>query len=156
MVRVYEGAFDAHALRVAIVASRFNETIVRRLVEGAVDCLERHGVNADDIAVAWVPGAFELPVAAKRFAASGEVDAVVCVGVVIRGDTAHFDYVAGAAAKGILDAALDTGVPVTFGVLTTDSTAQATDRAGGKLGNKGFDAALAAIEMVGLFSSLPK
>jgi 6,7-dimethyl-8-ribityllumazine synthase len=155
-MRVYEGAFDAHALRVAVVASRFNEVIGRRLADGALDCLRRHGVNDDDISLAWVPGAMELPAAAKRFAASGEVDAVVCVGVVIRGDTPHFEYVAGGAAKGIVEAGLDTGVPITFGVLTTDTSEQAIERAGGKLGNKGFDAALAAIEMVSLFSSLPK
>jgi 6,7-dimethyl-8-ribityllumazine synthase len=155
-MRVYEGAFDAHALRVAVVASRFNEVIGRRLADGALDCLRRHGVNDDDISLAWVPGAMELPAAAKRFAASGEVDTVVCVGVVIRGDTPHFEYVAGGAAKGIVEAGLDTGVPITFGVLTTDTSEQAIERAGGKLGNKGFDAALAAIEMVSLFSSLPK
>jgi 6,7-dimethyl-8-ribityllumazine synthase len=156
MVRTYEGAFDAHAMRIAVVAGRFNETISRWLVEGALDCLRRHGVNDDDISLAWVPGAMELPATAKRLAASGEVDAVVCVGVVIRGGTPHFDYVAGGAAQGIVDAGLETGVPITFGVLTTDTSEQAAERAGGKLGNKGFDAALAAIEMVSLFSSLPK
>src|SRR3712207_454317 len=118
-VRTYEGTFDGKHLRVAVVASRFNETIVRRLVDGALDCLRRHGVNEQEISLAWVPGAFELPVAAKRFAASGDVDAVICLGVVIRGETPHFDYVAGGAARGITAAAEETGIPITFGVLTT-------------------------------------
>ncbi|MDQ3983131.1 MAG: 6,7-dimethyl-8-ribityllumazine synthase, partial [Actinomycetota bacterium] len=118
-MRTYEGTFDAGHLRVAIVASRFNESIVRSLVDGAVDCLRRHGVADDDLAVAWVPGAFEIPVAARRFAASGEVDAVVCLGVVIRGETAHFEFVAGGAAQGISAIAQETGVPATFGLLTT-------------------------------------
>lgn len=155
-VRTYEGSYDARQLRVAVVASRFNETIGKRLVEGALDGLRRHGVKNEDVFVAWVPGAFELPVAAKRIASSGEVDAIVCVGAVIRGETPHFEYVAGQAARGIADASIETGVPITFGVLTTEDTAQAAERAGGKLGNKGFDAALAAIEMASLFASLPK
>lgn len=156
MVRTYEGNFAGRHLRVAIVASRFNETIGRRLLEGALDCLQRHGVSDDDIIVAWVPGAFELPAAARRLAASGEVDAVACVGAVIRGETPHFDYVAARAAQGIGDASDATGVPITFGVLTTDTTEQAVERAGGKMGNKGFEAALAAIEMASLFDALPK
>lgn len=156
MTRDYEGTYDGRHLRVAVVVGRFNETIGRRLLDGALDCLRRHGLREDDISVAWVPGAFELPVAAKRFAASTEVDAVVCVGAVIRGETPHFDFVAGEAARGIGRASLDTGVPVTFGVLTADDSAQAADRAGGKMGNKGFEAALAAIEMANLLASLPK
>ena len=156
MTRYYEGRLDARRLRVAIVASRFNETIGKRLVGGALDCLRRHGAPEDDISIVWVPGAFELPLVARRIAASGEVDAVVCVGAVIRGETAHFDFVAGNAARGIGEAALVTGVPITLGVLTTDDTEQAAERAGGKLGNKGAEAALAAIEMVNLMSSLPK
>jgi 6,7-dimethyl-8-ribityllumazine synthase len=155
-VRTYEGTFEGKHLRVAVVASRFNETIVERLVDGALDCLRRHGVSDDDVAVAWVPGAFEVPLAARRFAASGDVDAVICLGVVIKGETAHFDFVAGGAAQGIAAAAQETGVPVTFGVLTTETVEQAADRAGGKMGNKGFQAALAAIEMASLFQSLPK
>ena len=155
-VRTYEGTFEGRGLRVAVVASRFNETIVRSLVDGAIDCLRRHGVSEDDVALAWVPGAFEIPVVARRFAASGEVDAVVCLGVVIRGETAHFEFVAGGAAQGITTATQDTGVPVTFGVLTTETAEQAADRAGGKMGNKGFEAALAAIEMASLLQSLPK
>ncbi len=156
MTQVYEGSFDGKRLRAAVVASRFNETVGKRLVEGALDCLKRHGVADGDVSVVWVPGAFELPAAAMRLASSGEVDAVVCVGAVIRGETAHFDYVAGHACNGIGEVALRTGIPVTLGVLTTENTEQAMERAGGKAGNKGFEAALAALEMVNLFSSLPK
>jgi 6,7-dimethyl-8-ribityllumazine synthase len=156
MTRSYEGSFDGRNLRVAVIASRFNETIAKSLLDGAVDCLARHGVADNDITVAWVPGAFELPAAAKRIAESGEVDAIVCVGAVIRGETPHFDYVAGHAARGVGDASLATGIPIAFGVLTTETVEQAANRAGGKMGNKGFEAALAAIEMANLFSSLPK
>ena len=156
MTRTYEGRFDGSRLRVAIVASRFNETIGRRLLQGALDCLRRHGVAEEDLFVAWVPGAFELPMTAERIASSGDVDAVVCVGAVIRGETPHFDLVAGHAATGIGEASMRTGIPITFGVLTTDDVAQAVERAGGKVGNKGFDAALAAIEMANLMTSLPK
>jgi 6,7-dimethyl-8-ribityllumazine synthase len=156
MTRTYEGGFDGRGVRVAVIASRFNETIGRRLVSGALDCLRRHGVAEEDLFVAWVPGAFELPAAARRIATSGDVDAIVCVGAVIRGETPHFDYVAGHAARGIGDVALNTGIPVTFGVLTTDNVEQAAARAGGKLGNKGFEAALAALELTNLFASLPK
>lgn len=154
--RTSVGDLSGRQLRVAVVVSRFNESIGGRLLDGALDCLRRHGVDDNDISVAWVPGAFELPLTAMRFASSGEVDAVVCLGAVIRGDTAHFEYVAGHASFGIGRASLDTGVPVTNGVLTTDDVQQAEDRAGGKLGNKGFEAALAAIEMVNLLASLPK
>ena len=152
----YEGSFDATHLRVAVIASRFNEAIVERLVEGALECLEKHGVPDEYVATVWVPGAFELPVTAKRVAASGEFDAVVCVGAVIRGDTPHFDYVAGEAARGITEASMETGIPITLGVLTTDTMEQAEERAGGSVGNKGFESALAAIEMANLFESLPK
>ena len=155
-MRTYEGAFEGRGLRVAIVASRFNETIVKGLVDGAVDCLRRHGVSDDDLSLTWVPGAFEIPVVARWFAASGDVHAVVCLGVVIRGETAHFDFVAGGAAQGISAISQETGVPVAFGVLTTETAEQAADRAGGKMGNKGFEAALAAIEMASLLQSLPK
>jgi 6,7-dimethyl-8-ribityllumazine synthase len=156
MMRTIEGTFDARDLRVGIVASRFNEAITKRLVEGASDCLIRHGVPDDSVTLVWVPGAFEIPAAAKRLIASGEVDALVCVGVVIRGETAHFDYVAGHAMNGIGALAVETGVPIGAGILTTENTAQAEDRAGGKMGNKGFEAAMAAIEMAGLYSRLPK
>jgi 6,7-dimethyl-8-ribityllumazine synthase len=155
-VTTYEGSFDARDMRVAIVASRFNETISKRLVDGALDCLRRHGAQDDNISIAWVPGAFELPGAAGRFATSGRIDAVVCIGCVIRGETPHFDYVAGSAANGIAALMARSDVPVTFGVLTTDTTEQAEARAGGKAGNKGFEAALAAIEMANLYSNLPK
>ena len=156
MTQLFEGSFDGRGLRIAIVASRFNETITKQLLEGALDGLSRHSVRDEDISVTWVPGAFELPVAARRLAATGEVDAVVCVGAVIRGETAHFDYVSQHAVGGIGKASLETGVPITCGVLTTEDAGQAQDRAGGKVGNKGFEAALAAIEMANLFASMPK
>ena len=144
---VYEGRLDAAGLRVAIVVSRFNDLITRQLLDGALDCVRRHGGDAEQSVVAWVPGAFEIPLAAQRLAASGKFDAVVCLGAVIRGATAHFEHVAGQTASGIARVALETGVPVSFGVLTTDTIDQALERAGIKGGNKGFDAALAAIEM---------
>ncbi len=156
ITQIYEGDFDGRNLRVAIVAGRFNETIVKQLVEGALDCLRRLHVKESDVSIVWVPGAFEIPSTVKRLATSGEVDAIVCLGAVIRGETAHFDYVAGHASHGIGAVALETGLPITNGVLTTENVAQATDRAGGKMGNKGFEAALAALEMANLFSSLPK
>ena len=156
MTQIYEGSFDGRGARVAVLASRFNESIGKRLVEGALDCLRRHGVADSDISVVWVPGAYELPAAAQRLAASGEVDALVCVGAVIRGETAHFDYVAGHAAAGIGEIATRTGLPIGFGVLTTENSEQALERAGGKAGNKGFEAARAALEMMNLFSALPK
>lgn len=155
-MNTYTGNYDARDLRIAVVASRFNETLSRRLVEGAVDEIVRHGASEDNVSVTWVPGAYELPLAAERIAGSGTVDACVCVGVVIRGETAHFEYVAGTAASGIADAARRTGVPITFGVLTTETTEQAEARAGGKLGNKGGEAAVAAIEMANLLAALPK
>ncbi|MDQ4057523.1 MAG: 6,7-dimethyl-8-ribityllumazine synthase [Actinomycetota bacterium] len=155
-MQTYEGALDGKRLRIAVVASRFNETICKRLVDGALQALSRHGVGDDDVSLTWVPGAFEIPAAAQRIAASGEVDAVVAIGAVIRGETAHFDYVAGTAASGVSSASLATGVPIAFGILTTDTTEQAADRAGGKLGNQGFEAGVAAIEMANLFASLPK
>lgn len=156
MTHTYEGSFDGRNLRVAIVAGRFNETIVKQLVAGAVDCLRRHNVKESDVSIVWVPGAFEIPATAKRLAASGELDAIVCLGAVIRGETAHFDYVAGHASNGIGAVALESGLPITNGVLTTENVAQAADRAGGKMGNKGSEAALAALEMANLFASLPK
>ena len=154
--RMIEGSYDGRHLRVAVVASRFNETITKQLLEGALDSLMRHGVPEDFVTVAWVPGAFEIPAAAKRLAASGEFEAIVCVGAVIRGDTAHFDFVAGHAMNGIARVSLDTGVPIAAGVLTTETVEQAADRAGGKMGNKGAEAAMAAIEMANLFAAAPK
>lgn len=152
----YEGNFDARDLRVALVASRFNESIVRRLVAGARDCLLRHGVPDESIDEIWVPGAFEIPAAARRAVATGRFDAIVTLGAVIRGETAHFDYVAGHALNGIGALSVEADIPITCGVLTTEDGGQAEDRAGGKVGNKGFEAALAALEMADLFASLPK
>jgi 6,7-dimethyl-8-ribityllumazine synthase len=155
-VTTLEGHYDARGRRFAVAASRFNAVIVGPLVDGALACLAKHGVGVEDIDVAWTPGAFELPVAARRLAASGGYDAVICLGAVVRGETPHFDYVSAEAARGISDASRDTGVPVIFGVLTTETMAQAHDRAGGKHGNKGWDAAMAAIEMASLLERLPK
>jgi 6,7-dimethyl-8-ribityllumazine synthase len=154
-VKVYEGTFRApEGARFAIVASRFNHFIVDRLVEGALDCLRRHGVNDSNMVVARTPGSWELPLVAGRLAKSGQFSAVVALSAVIRGATPHFDYVAGEAAKGLGQVMATTGVPVLFGVLTTDSLEQAIERAGTKAGNKGWDAALAAIEMVSLSGAL--
>ena len=152
-MRIYQGSLDASGLRVAIVASRFNEAVVERLVSGAQDCLRRHGAREDDLELAWVPGSWELPVVVQRLASSGRFDAVVALGAVVRGQTAHFDYVAGAAAD-VGRIAVATGVPITFGVLTTETFEQAVDRAGGKLGNKGWEAAQAAIETARLLADL--
>jgi 6,7-dimethyl-8-ribityllumazine synthase len=146
---------DGAGMRIALVAARFNADVTTALLEGATRALRARGVRDDDVALVWVPGAFELPVVAKRFAHSGAADAVVCLGAVIRGDTPHFDYVAGEAARGLQQAALDTGVPVVFGVLTTDTRRQALDRVGGCEGHKGEEAALTALEMVALFRRLP-
>jgi 6,7-dimethyl-8-ribityllumazine synthase len=142
--------------RVAVVAARFNEVVTGRLVQGALDGLASFGVAADDVDVAWVPGAFEIPLVARRLAASGDYDAVICLGAVIRGDTAHFELVAGEAARGIAEVTRATGVPVIFEVLATDDLAQAEARAGGAHGNKGWEAAGAALEMAALLDALPK
>ena len=155
-MKVTEGGFEARGRRFAVVASRFNDVVVQKLVDGAMSCLAKHGVADDDVELVWTPGAFELPLAAKRLAASGGYDAVICLGAVIRGETAHFDHVAREAARGIQQAGLDTGAPVIFGVLTTETFEQAADRAGGKHGNKGWDAAMAAMEMADLLDQLPK
>ncbi len=146
---------QATGLRVAVIAGRFNDFIVEPLLNGAVGLLEQHGAQRDAIKVLRVPGAFELPLVAQKLAASGRFDAVIALGAVIRGDTPHFEFVAGECAAGLARVALDTGVPVIFGVLTTDTVEQASDRAGGKHGNKGADAALTAIEMVRLLRDLP-
>jgi 6,7-dimethyl-8-ribityllumazine synthase len=148
-----EGDLDATGMRFAIVVARFNQDITEQLLEGAERILQKQG--AADVKVVWVPGAFEAPLVAKRFAGSGTVDAVICLGAVIRGETAHFEYVAGETAAGITRAALDTGVPVIFGVLTVDDRDQARDRLGGKEGHKGEEAALTAIEMASLLRGLP-
>ena len=149
---MHEGALDATGMRFAIVAARFNHEVTEPLAAGAEKALRDRG--AADVRVAWVPGAFELPLVAKRFAESGAVDAVVCIGAVIRGETAHFEYVAGECAAGVTRASLDTGIPIAFGVLTVDSIEQAIERAGTKAGNKGWDAACSAIEMVSLGRAL--
>jgi 6,7-dimethyl-8-ribityllumazine synthase len=141
---------------VTIVASRFHEDISERLVAGARAALTGHGVRASDVRVVWVPGAFELPQVAERLAAAGGVDALVCVGCVIRGETPHFDYVAGEAARGIAEVGRSTGVPTTFGLITADTRAQAEARAGGAVGNRGEEAALAALELLTLFADLPR
>lgn len=150
----HEGALDATGMRFGVVAARFNRDITDRLLDGVERALREHGAADGDVTVAWVPGAFELPLVAKRLAASGRVDAVICLGAVIRGDTAHFEYVAGESAAGITRAGLDTGVPVIFGVLTTENREQAFDRVGGGEGHKGEEAALTAIEMVSLLRGL--
>ena len=150
-IRVLEGNVVApEGMKAAIVASRFNEIIVRKLLDGAVDGLVRHGMDAENITAAWVPGAFEIPAAAAALAKSGKYDAVICVGSVIRGDTTHYDYVCSEVSKGIAQISLSTGIPVLFGVLTTENIEQALARAGSKAGNKGYDCALSAIEMVNL------
>ena len=149
-----EGSFDGNGRKFAIVVSRFNEFITSKLLGGALDGLRRHGVADDAITVVWVPGSWETPLASKKLAESGKYDAVIALGCVIRGATAHFDYVSGAAARGVAEAMMSTGVPVLFGVLTTDTIEQAVERAGTKAGNKGFDAAMAAIEMANLNAQL--
>lgn len=153
-MRRLEGGLNAGGLRFALVVSRFNDFITARLLEGAEHALVRHGVSADDITVAWVPGAVEIPLVAKRFAASGEVDAVIALGAVIRGATSHYDLVCNTVASGCSAASLETGVPVIFGVITTDTIEQAIERAGTKAGNKGSEAAVAAVEMVRLLREI--
>jgi 6,7-dimethyl-8-ribityllumazine synthase len=153
-MRTVEGKLIGAGLKFALVVSRFNSFITERLLEGALDCLRRQGVADDNLMVVRVPGAWEIPVAAKRLAQSGAHDAVVCLGAVIRGSTPHFDYVAAEVSKGIAQITLDTGVPISFGILTTDTLEQAIERAGSKAGNKGFAAAEAAIEMVNLLKEL--
>ena len=151
-----EGNLSAAGQKIGIVAARFNEFITSRLLGGAEDSFIRHGGEAENLEVAWVPGSFEIPLIAKKMAQSGKYDAIVCLGAVIRGATPHFDMVAGEATKGIALAGLETGVPVIFGVLTTDSIEQAVERAGTKAGNKGFDAMTTAIEMVNLVRTMEK
>lgn len=152
--RIIEGGRSAKGLRIAIVAARFNHFVVDKLVTGAVETLTAAGISSQDLDIVRVPGAFEIPLAAKKLASSHDYEAVITLGAVIRGGTPHFDYVAGECARGVTQASLDSGVPVVFGVLTCDTLEQATDRAGGKHGNKGVDAALAAIEMADLLRKL--
>lgn len=154
MPEVLEGKIGAAGFRFALVVSRFNDFISARLVEGAMDALMRHGAADEKISLIRVPGAFEIPLAAKRLAKSGRFDAVICLGAVIRGSTPHFEYVAAEVSKGVATVSLETGVPVAFGVLTTENLEQAIERAGSKSGNKGWDAAMAAMEMVNLLKQL--
>jgi 6,7-dimethyl-8-ribityllumazine synthase len=154
MPEIIEGRISAEGFRFAILVSRFNDFISSKLVEGAMDALKRHGGNEEQLTLIKVPGAFEIPLAAKKLAESGKFNAIICLGAVIRGSTPHFDYVAAEVSKGIAQVALESKVPVTFGVLTTDNLEQAIERAGSKLGNKGWDAAIAAMEMVNLFKQI--
>ncbi|MBR1815598.1 MAG: 6,7-dimethyl-8-ribityllumazine synthase [Lachnospiraceae bacterium] len=153
-MKILEGNMVADGIKIGIVASRFNEFIVSKLISGAEDGLIRHGVNEDDITLAWVPGAFEIPVIAKKMASSGKYDAVICLGAVIRGATSHYDYVCNEVSKGIAAASMETGVPVMFGIVTTENIEQAIERAGTKAGNKGYDCALGAIEMINLIKNV--
>ena len=153
-MKTFQGTLVADGLRVGIVASRFNEFITAKLLSGAMDGLLRHGVREEDIQLAWVPGAFEIPLIAQKMARSGRYDAVICLGAVIRGSTSHYDYVCSEVSKGIAAVSLETGVPVLFGVLTTENLEQAIERAGTKGGNKGYDCALSAVEMGNLLRAL--
>ena len=153
-MRVLEGKLVASGLKVGIVAARFNEIIVNKLLGGAVDGLVRHGVEEENITAAWVPGAFEIPLIAKKMARSGKYDAVICLGAVIRGATSHYDYVCNEVSKGIASVSLESEIPVMFGVVTTENIEQAIERAGTKAGNKGYDCALSAIEMVQLIKEV--
>jgi 6,7-dimethyl-8-ribityllumazine synthase len=149
-----EGTLSAEGRSFGIVASRFNDFVVKALLEGAIEAIRRHGGVAENVEVVWVPGSYEIPVVARELALSGRYDALICLGAVIRGATAHFDYVAGGAAGGISNVALETGIPVIFGVITTESIEQAIERAGTKMGNKGFEAAVSAMEMADLMAKL--
>ena len=154
MTKELRGGLEGQGVRIGLVVSRFNEFITNRLLDGAKDALNRHGVRDENITIVWVPGSFEIPLSAQRMAGSGRYDAVVCLGAVIKGETAHYQHVAGQAAKGIANASISTGTPVIFGLLTTDTVGQAVNRAGGKQGNKGYDAAVTAIEMANLVRAL--
>jgi 6,7-dimethyl-8-ribityllumazine synthase len=155
LAQVYEGKLVGAGLRIAVVVSRFNSFITERLLEGAKDVLSRHEVDPEQLDVAWVPGTFEVPLIAQRFAQSGRYDAVVCLGCLIRGGTPHFDYLAAEVTKGVAQIGLATGLPVVFGILTTESVEQAIERAGTKMGNKGAEAAMAALEMANLLKAVP-
>jgi 6,7-dimethyl-8-ribityllumazine synthase len=153
-MKIYEGKLISEGLKLAIVVGRFNEFIGSKLLSGAIDGLERHGVKEDDIEIIWVPGAFEIPLVAKKLAKTNKYDAIICLGAVIKGSTPHFDYVSSEVSKGIANTSLDTEVPIIFGVLTTNNIEQAIERAGTKSGNKGYDAAITAIEMVNLLKEI--
>ena len=154
MGKVFEGRFEAPGKRVALAVSRFNDFFTKELLGGARDCLARHGVPEDQVDVAWVPGSFELPLVARRLAHTGRYGAVICLGCLIQGDTPHFQLIAAEVTKGVAQVALETGIPVSFGVITAETLEQAIERAGTKAGNKGFDAALAALEMMGLMEAI--
>ena len=154
MSKRFEGMLLGKGLKFGLVAPRFNDFISRRLVEGAQDALLRHGVSEEDIEIAWVPGSFEIPLIAKKLAQTKRYDAVICLGAVVRGGTPHFEYIAAEVTKGIAKVSLDTGLPVIYGVITADTLEQAIERAGTKMGNKGFDAAVTAIEMANLLKSI--
>ena len=153
-MKTYEGKLISEGLKVAIVVGRFNEFIGSKLLSGAIDGLKRHGTKEEDIEIIWVPGAFEIPLVAKKLAKTNKYDAVICLGAVIRGSTPHFEYVSSEVSKGIANASLDTEIPIIFGVLTTDNIEQAIERAGTKSGNKGYDAAITAIEMANLLKEI--
>lgn len=154
MSKSYEGTLLGQGLKFGVVISRFNEFITARLLEGAQDALARHGVREDDIEIAWTPGSFELPLIAKKMAATGKYSAIICLGAVIRGGTPHFEYIAAEVAKGIANVSLETGLPVIYGVVTADTLEQAIERAGTKMGNAGFQAAVSAIEMANLMRAI--
>lgn len=153
-MKVFEGTLVSEKIKIGIVAARFNEFITSKLLGGAVDCLKRHGISEEDMEVAWVPGAFEISLIASKMAGCGKYDAVICLGAVIRGSTTHYDYVCSEVSKGIAQVSLSSGIPVMFGVLTTENIEQAIERAGTKAGNKGFDCAAGAIEMVNLIRGI--
>jgi len=153
-MKVYEGKLISENIRIGIVATRFNEFITSKLLGGALDCLKRHEIPEEKIDLVWVPGAFEIPLAASKMAKSKKYDAIICLGAVIRGNTTHYDYVCSEVSKGIASVSLDSGIPVMFGVLTTENIEQAIERAGTKSGNKGYDSAMGAIEMVNLLREI--
>ena len=153
-MKVYEGKFTTKKIRIGIAATRFNEFITSKLLDGALDCLKRHDIPDDAIEVVWVPGAFEIPLIASKMAKTGKYDAIICLGAVIRGNTTHYDYVCSEVSKGIASVSLESGIPVMFGVLTTENIEQAIERAGTKAGNKGYDCAMAAIEMINLIREI--
>jgi len=154
MANIIEGNLDASKLKIGIIVSRFNELVSKGLLEGALDCLRRHGAKDESLEVVMSPGAFEIPLLAKKLASQGKYNAIICLGAVIRGATSHFEYVAAEAAKGIAKVSLESGMPISFGILTTDTVEQALERAGAKPGNKGFDAALSAIELANLSAQI--
>lgn len=153
-MKTFEGNYSGKGVKIGIIGSRFNEFIVSKLIGGAEDCLVRHGVESENIALAWVPGAFEIPVIAQKMAQSKKYDAIICLGAVIRGATSHYDYVCNEVSKGVAQVSMTTGIPVLFGVVTTDTIEQAIERAGTKAGNKGYDCAMSALEMINLIKGL--